>query len=458
MKKTNILYILADDMGYGDFGAFNKQITCTEALNRLVEEGMTLERCYSSSPVCAPARASIMTGRYPQRTGVIDTLEYRGTDRLMKDEVTIGDVFMENGYQTGLIGKWHLGCLDEAYHPNNRGFSYFYGFCGGWSDYYDYSLQCNGQPLPCDSTYMTDVFTQKAIEFIEDNKEEPFFLHLAYNAPHFPFQAPDDVVERYMATGKYTKAVSTIYAMIEVMDKGIGKILDTLDRLGIRDNTIIVFASDNGPELWGEGENNTERYNADFRGYKNLVWEGGIRVPAVVAWEGKIQKGTFNDTLVSHMDWLPTLMKMAGIDYSFDKKIDGRDVSKCFYGNRLSDRNLFWQWNRYYPIVEGNAAARIDGYKLINPPLMEHIKCLPLDSELDDDMKANPEKYPSVLDLETPVLDIPETIDTQLFHIDKDPGETKNLIDEHPDIADEMMKNLKKWFNEVEEERCRKLV
>lgn len=456
MSKPNILFILADDMGYGDFGVFNDDITCTNALDRLVKEGMTLERCYSSSPVCAPARASIMTGRYPQRTGVIDTLEYRGTDRLKKDEVTIGDVFKENGYQTGLIGKWHLGCMDEAYHPNNRGFSYFYGFVGGWSDYYDYNLQCNGEKLPCDGTYITDVFTQKAIEFIEDNKEQPFFLHLAYNAPHFPFEAPEEIVKKYMDTGKYTKAVSTIYAMIEVMDKGIGKVLDTLDRLGIRDNTIVVFASDNGPELWGEGENNAERYNGGFRGYKNLVWEGGIRVPAVVSWKGKIEKGTFNDTLVSHMDWVPTLMKMAGIDYSFDKEIDGRDISKCFFGERLLDRNLFWQWNRYYPVVEGNAAARINGYKLINPPLMEHIKCLPLDSQLDDEIKANPEKFTSILDLETPKLEIPEKIDTHLFHIDTDPGETKNILKENPEIADEMMKELKQWFTDVEEDRLRK--
>ncbi|MCH4886916.1 hypothetical protein EZV73_05020 [Acidaminobacter sp. JC074] len=454
MKKPNILFILADDMGYGDFGTFNDQMTCTPCLDELVKEGVTFSNCYSSSPVCAPARASIMTGRYPQRTGVIDTLEYRGTDRLKLNEVTMGDVFKANGYDTALIGKWHLGCFDKSYHPNKRGFDYFYGFTGGWSDFYDYkTLQRNGETLPCRGDYMTDLFTQEAIEYVKAKRDKPFLLHLAYNAPHFPFQAPEDLIEKYHSTGKYTRAVSTIYAMIEVMDKGIGKVVDALRESGKLEDTIVVFASDNGPELWGEGESNTNRYNADLRGYKNLVWEGGIKVPALVYWKGKTLQGHTNHSLVNHMDWLPTFMSMAEIEFDFKKDIDGRNISSCMKGDLLKDVDMFWQWSRYHPIVEGNAAVRSDGYKLLNPAIEAlHIKCLKLDSDLDDDVKAFPEKYTDILDLETPKLQTP-CPDTHVFNLKDDPHEKVNLYGRNK-LRDKMLEEkLDDWFSSVEDDR-----
>jgi len=182
MRKPNVLFILADDMGYGDFSAFNPDIDTTKALDRLVAEGVTLTNCYSSSPVCAPARASLMTGRYPQRCGVIDTLETRGLDRLKLTETTIGDVFKENGYATALIGKWHLGAIDTKYHPIHRGFDHFVGFRGGWNNFYNYTYERGTERKAGDGTYMTDLFSHEAISFIRSNHGNPFFLHLAYNA------------------------------------------------------------------------------------------------------------------------------------------------------------------------------------------------------------------------------------------------------------------------------------
>jgi arylsulfatase A-like enzyme len=179
MRKPNVIFILADDMGYGDFSAFNPELKGTPALDRLVAQGVTLANCHASSPVCAPARASIITGRYPQRCGVIDTLEARGLDRLNLSETTIGNIFQQNGYSTALIGKWHLGAIDSAYHPNNRGFDHFVGFRGGWNYYYDYSYERNTQRIVGDGTYMTDLLSDEAISYIRSHASEPFFMHLA---------------------------------------------------------------------------------------------------------------------------------------------------------------------------------------------------------------------------------------------------------------------------------------
>ena len=187
MSKPNIILIIADDMGYGDFGIFNDQISCTPHLDALVDEGITLTQHYSASPVCAPARAALMTGRYPQRTGSIDTLEARGLDRLGLDETTLADVLCGAGYATGLIGKWHNGALDPRYHPTARGYQEFVGFQGGWNPYYRYRLDRNNTIEYGDKNrYLTDVFSDAAIDFIERHKRENFFLQLAYNAPPLP--------------------------------------------------------------------------------------------------------------------------------------------------------------------------------------------------------------------------------------------------------------------------------
>ena len=188
-----------------------------------------------------------MTGRYPHRTGGIDTLEARGLDRLRLDERTLADVLGGAGYATALIGKWHNGALDRRYHPTARGFQEFVGFQGGWNPYYRYRLDRNCIIEYGDKDqYLTDVFSDAAVDFIERNRRGPFFMQLAYNAPHFHLEAPDAIAQKYAEMG-FSVGVSLLYAMIEVMDAGIGRIADKLDELGIADNTILMFTSDNGP-------------------------------------------------------------------------------------------------------------------------------------------------------------------------------------------------------------------
>ena len=204
MTNPNIVLIVADDMGYGDFGLFNDGPARTPVLDGLADESVCLTQHYSGSCVCAPARAALMTGRYPHRTGAIDTLEGQGLDRLALREVTLADHLRAAGYATGMVGKWHLGALDPRYHPNARGFDDFFGFRGGWADYYKWRIDRNGTTEHSDGRYLTDVFASEASAFIARNAQRPFFLHVAFNAPHTPLQAPQELVQPYVDAGLLT--------------------------------------------------------------------------------------------------------------------------------------------------------------------------------------------------------------------------------------------------------------
>lgn len=450
MRKPNVIYILADDMGYGDFGAFNPDVH-TPALDRLVEEGCTLEECYSASPVCAPARAGIMTGRYPQRTGVVDTLEARGLDRLNPDETTMADVFRANGYDTGLIGKWHLGAIDPAYHPNNRGFDYFFGFRGGWSDYYQYHIECNRQPVACEGQYLTDVFSEQAVHYIREHRERPFFLHLAYNCPHYPLMAPEAYVDKYRSTGKFTKEVAAIYGMIECMDAGIQKVLNALEEEGLYQDTILIFTSDNGPDLGAESGNSAlMRYNCGLRGSKMRVYEGGIKVPAVVVYKGRIAEKSSTAEVVHGIDWLPTLMHMCGLSYPKDLKLDGINVDGAFYGETLPKRSVYWQWSRYRPEKYCNSAVRRGDLKFVHPPVASFLELPQWEYDIDEDIKYHPEKYQDIIDRPVPERILPEAIQEELYNLARDREETNNLVLQCPQQTEELRHSLYAWFEDVD--------
>lgn len=460
MKRPNILFILADDMGYGDFGAFSNGHTRTPALDQLIAEGTIFSQHYSCSPVCAPARAGLMTGRYPHRTGAIDTLDLRGLDRLAAREMTIADLFKAEGYVTGLIGKWHLGKGASEYHPNARGFDEFVGFSGGWSNYFDYKLDYNGRLNKADGTYMTDVWTEEAVKFIRRHKSEPFFLKVSYNAPHWPLQCPDEDVRPFMDAGLFSKEVSTLYGMIYRMDKGIARILEELRSQGLEEDTIVVFTSDNGPDFdsggqfWGQPEVRIERYNAGYRGHKYLVYEGGIRVPAIIRWPGGLKGSGECGALWHFTDWFPTLLAAAGIALPNDIRLDGVDMLPVLQGERADiPTTRFWQWNRYTPLAECNAAMREGSWKLVRPHIDEAMQVLKEDIERERLSKSTAEGSFDMIQEQLPVIQIENPSKPQLFHIDEDPYEQHDLADQHPERVAQMIKKLEDWYASVEEDR-----
>ena len=453
-SRPNILFILADDMGYGDFACFNYGASQTPTLDHLVNDGLCLTQHYSASPVCAPARASLLTGRYPHRTGVIDTLEMRGLDRLALRERTIADFLRQAGYVTGLVGKWHNGALDPRYHPTRRGFNEFAGFCGGWSPYFDWRVDRNGSRARFDGRYLTDVFTDEAVQFVQRHRQEPFFLYLAYNAPHFPFQSPEADLAPFRDAGTFTLAVSHIYGMIRCMDRGIARVLDELERQGIADNTVVLFSSDNGPQFGGAGDMCTDRFNCGFAGAKTLVYEGGIRLPMVLRWPDGLDGRRQVHEMVHFTDWLPTLLALAGAEPPSDVRLDGTNILPVLQGERGKvNTTRFWQWNRYTPVGECNAAMRDGRWKLVRPAIKEAMALADEDLAIDIDAKYNPDKYSDIIRHAEPERSIPEAPSAQLFDLVNDPFERVDLAGHEPERTARMERELAKWFEAVECDR-----
>ena len=451
MSQPNIILIIADDMGYGDFGIFNDQISCTPHLDALTQEGICLTQHYSAAPVCTPARAALMTGRYPHRTGSNDTLEARGLDRLRLDETTMADILGGAGYATGLVGKWHNGALDRRYHPRARGFQEFVGFQGGWNPYYRYRLDRQGSiEYGGRESYLTDVFSEAALDFIERHQREPFFLQLAYNAPHFPLEAPDAIARKYVERG-FSLGVGLIYAMIEVMDAGIGRIIDKLDGLGIAENTILIFTSDNGPTFGVWNGFSQRRFNYGFNGSKGNTYEGGIRVPLIMRWPDGLPGGGLRSDAMAHFtDWLPTLLGMAGVDKPADLALDGVDIAPALRGESGGVYpQRCWQWSRYAPVSECNAAIRDGDWKLLRPQIPAAMEVHPLDTAHDNAVKFVPELYADVISEPQPERVIPEPQPALLFNIAEDPFERKDLAAQHPQRASRMQTQLESWFIDV---------
>ncbi len=450
MTKPNIILIVADDMGYGDFGVFNDQISCTPHLDALVDQGICLTQHYSAAPVCAPARAALMTGRYAHRTGSIDTLEARGLDRLGLDETTMADVLGGAGYATALVGKWHNGALDKRYHPTARGFGEFVGFQGGWNPYYRYRLDRKGAIEYGDrQNYLTDVFTDAAIDFIERHQRENFFLQLAYNAPHFPLEAPDAIAQKYVEMG-FSLGVGLIYAMIEVMDAGIGRITEKLDELGIADNTILIFTSDNGPAFGTWNGFSQSRFNYGLNGSKGNTYEGGIRVPLIMRWPAGLDGGVRSDEMAHFADWFLTLLNLVGVDIPDDLALDGIDVTPALRGEGGGVYpQRFWQWNRYTPVGTCNAAMRDGDWKLLRPLIREAMEVSALDTALDHDIKYYPEHFDDIIRDPEPARTVPEPPAPLLFNIADDPFEQNDLAARHPQTVAAMEAALERWFLDV---------
>lgn len=453
--RTNVVVIVADDMGFGDLSRFNGGRCRSPYLDALAAAGVCLTQHYSGSPVCAPARASLVTGRYPHRTGAIDTLHGRGLDRIALSETTIADCFCSSGYATGLVGKWHNGALDPRFHPNARGFDEFAGFSGGYSDYYSYRLDLNGTEIEGDGRYLTDVLTEHAVSFLHRHRREPFFLVVAYNAPHFPMQAPQELIDRYLEKGE-TRGAALTYAMIEAMDAGIGRIDETLAELGLTNDTIVIFTSDNGPYLGEVAGVSLDRFNFGLRGAKHYVYEGGIRVPAIVRWPDRFEGGRLRSDFVHFMDWLPTLGRAVGVDVPDHSRLDGEDVLTVLEGkSRDVDPVRFWQNNRYAPRIETNAAMRDGDWKLVRPAIAATMQVTEGDRAIDRALNNHlPDRITSVDDSLLPEFEIGSPPPPLLFDVAADPFEEHDLAPEHPERVTRMTAALASWFEEVEADRA----
>ena len=454
--KPNIVFILADDMGYGDFSAVNGGLSRTPSLDQLMSESVCFTQQYTASPVCNPSRACLMTGRYPHRTGSIDTLEWRGLERLALRETTLADVLKGAGYATGLVGKWHLGAFDMRYHPLNRGFDETVCFRGGMHDYCKWRVEFKESVVRADGRYLTDVWTEEAVEFIERHHAEPFFLHVTYNAPHTPLQAPDEEIQPFLETGKFNKGVSTLYGMLHRMDSGVAQILETLRTSGIEGNTIVMFTSDNGPQFGGQGESRLNRFNCQLHGSKGSVYEGGIRVPMILRWPGGLSGNREISDMVHFSDWFPTILSLAGVPLPQTLKIDGVDLLPAIRGEKGKVcTKRFWQWNRYTPLITCNAAVRDGDWRLVRPAIGEAMAAPCCDPWLRISM-YEPERLieSGPITEPEPPRTIPQPPPPELYNVADDPLEEVNLADSNPDIAHRLLVELETWFEEVEQERA----
>jgi arylsulfatase A-like enzyme len=344
VPRPNVLLIMADDQGWGDLSLHGNTNLSTPNIDSIAHGGAMFENFYVSA-VCSPTRAELLTGRYHPRGGVYGTSA--GSERLDLDERTIAEAFQAAGYATGAFGKWHNGS-QSPYHPNDRGFDEYYGFTSGhWAHYFSPPLDHNGE-IVRGNGYLTDDLTEHAIGFIEENRDGPFFAYVPFNTPHSPMQVPDEFFAKfdgYMPEMRNRDPeredlphLRAALAMVENIDWNVGRMLARLDELGLAENTIVIYLSDNGPNGW--------RWNGGMKGRKGSIDEGGLRAPALFRWSGTIPAGLQIDRLAGAIDLLPTLTEMADIPVVGDKRLDGVSLRPLLLNaaSGWPDRQLFTFW------------------------------------------------------------------------------------------------------------------
>tara|TARA_R110002020_G_scaffold83108_3_gene205970 strand:- start:98296 stop:100092 length:1797 start_codon:yes stop_codon:yes gene_type:complete len=356
-EKPNIVLILADDQGWGDLGISGNTNLATPNIDAIANNGVTFDHFYVS-PVCSPTRAELLTGRYFPRVGVYSTSS--GGERLNLDETTLAEVFKQAGYATAAYGKWHNG-MQPPYHPNARGFDDFYGFCSGhWGNYFSPMLEHNGEIVKGDG-FIIDDLTNKGLDFMDRNKERPFFLYLPYNTPHSPMQVPDEYWNRFKdkelalkyhgeeeENENFTRAA---LAMVENIDYNVGRVIERLRNLELEENTLVIYLSDNGPNGW--------RWNAGMRGRKGSTDEGGVRSPLVMQWKNQLPKGKHISEIASSIDILPTLSDLAQIEVNTLKPLDGKSLKPL-----LMDNSPSWDARVVYNHWNGSTSIRTQKYRL----------------------------------------------------------------------------------------------
>jgi len=389
-NQPNIILIMADDLGYGDIGCYGSDYIQTPMLDKMAFEGIKFTDYHSNGAVCTPTRAALLTGNYQQRSGlegVIYVQEGKRIYGISPTEKTMPEIFKDAGYKTGMFGKWHLGYTKE-YNPSNHGFDEFYGYVSGNVDYishrdgigiYDW---WRNTELSYDEGYVTDLITDEALKFMEMNKEQPFFLYLPHEAPHFPYQGRNDKADRlpgqeFDGKGSRKDRKQAYKEMVEIMDENIGRIFDQLKELHLDENTFVLFCSDNGATKEGS--------NGNLKGSKSSLWEGGHRVPAIAWYPSKIEAGKETSSIVLSMDVLPTLTSVANI--STDINFDGVDFSKILFSKKkLTARPVFWRYRNQW-------VARKGDWKYLKSKHKEYLFNLKKDVQEQMNLKdSNPEK------------------------------------------------------------------
>ena len=409
--KPNILFILADDLGYGDLGSYGCEDIRTPNLDQLALDGVRFSDYYANGSVCTPTRAAFMTGRYQHRLGLEDAVTYQEMGRgLPEDGHTIADALRTAGYVTALVGKWHLG-YDMERRPLQQGFDHYFGLLGGNHHYFQHMDRIGvpdlwmGNDAIKRKGYTTDLLTEDAIDFLDTHHDQPFFLYFAHAAPHFPWQGPDDA-DKLVQPKKQTwqqGGRKTYAAMVEYMDKSIGLVLAKIDELGLRKKTLVVFSSDNG--------GHTHSRNAPMRDFKGTVWEGGVRVPCIVRFPDILPAGTTTTQVAITMDWTATFRRLAGLGIDLQGE-DGMDIFPILTGQKpVQGRTLFWRRTnrRARQNVELGRVVRKGNWKLIER----------------------------------------DGVEPELFDLSIDVGETRNLINQHPELASGMTRELDDWEHRI---------
>ena len=414
-QKPNIIIVITDDQGYGDLGHTGNPIIRTPAIDKFALEAVSLTN-YHVGTTCAPTRAGLLTGRNGNRNGVWHTI--MGASILNREEVTFADVFQDNGYKTGMFGKWHLGD-NHPFTPEDRGFEEtFYHRGGGvgqtpdyWNnDYFDDTYFRNGTPEKVEG-YCTDVWFDEAIKFIENKKNDQFLCYLSLNAPHAPYNVPKKYYNMYKNEENLLESQKRFYGMITNIDDNFSKLLKKLNDLKIADNTIIIFTTDNGTSNGFKINKDTGHvygYNASMRGTKSSEYDGGHRVPFIIRWpSGKLEGGKSLSDLTAHVDIFPTLTSLAGINYHSKKIMDGIDISNYLLGqSKLKDRYLVTDTQRIsWPEKGKNSCVMQGNWRLVNG--------------------------------------------NQLFNTFEDPGQTNNIANKYPDYVTKMNTFYESWWESV---------
>ncbi len=387
-QRPNIIYIMTDDMGYGDLSCYGNKKFMTPNLDKLAAQGVKFVNAYAAAPVCTPTRTALLTGRYPARLplGLLEPLRSPKKDSaygLTKDIPSLGTLMKASGYETVLIGKWHLGFMPQ-HSPTKNGFDYFFGIHSGGADYIShkgengtraYDLYENDSLVNRDG-YLTDLFSQKSVSFLHQQHNKPFFLMITFNAPHWPWQGPADLA--YPDSVDFTAGGSpAVYAaMMKGLDDGVGKIMEAMDESSLNNNTIVIFTNDNGGERYSD--------NGGLSRSKMAVWEGGIRVPAFVKWPGKIAAGITTQQVATTMDWTATILTAGGAKADKNFPLDGIDLMPVLTGKYKDiPRTLYWrtfQRSKQKAIRDGN-------WKYLEDEKGEYLFDLSVDKEEKNNLK-----------------------------------------------------------------------